>query len=88
MKRMSIHRSPVSWMCGLALLTASVCAQQLDDPKQIMERTCFQSFAPYADDINLRSDVAIVYGIDKGMPDRVKTWRDRGYRVHLMTGVS
>ena len=88
MKRISIHRSPVSWLCGLALLTAGVCAQQLDDPKQIMERTCFQSFAPYADDINLRSDVAIVYGIDKGMPDRVKTWWDRGYRVHLMTGVS
>ncbi|MBO4714937.1 MAG: hypothetical protein J5672_02430, partial [Verrucomicrobia bacterium] len=65
MKRISIHRSPVGWLCGLALLTASVCAQQLDDPKQIMERTCFQSFAPYADDINLRSDVAIVYGIDK-----------------------
>ena len=32
MKRISIHRSPVGWLCGLALLTASVCAQQLDDP--------------------------------------------------------
>ena len=30
----------------------------------------------------------MVYGIDKTLPDRVKSWRDRGYRVHLMTGVS
>lgn len=30
----------------------------------------------------------MVYGIDKSLPDRVKSWKDRGYRVHLMTGVS
>ena len=30
----------------------------------------------------------MVYGIDATLPDRVKTWRDRGYIVHLMTGVS
>jgi hypothetical protein len=48
----------------------------------------FQAAAPYADDIHLCSDVAIVYGIDAGMPERVKTWRERGYRVHVMTGVS
>jgi hypothetical protein len=30
----------------------------------------------------------MVYGIDKSLPDRGKSWRDRGYRVHLMTGVS
>jgi hypothetical protein len=27
---------------------------------------------------NLRSDVAMVYGIDKTLPDRVKSWRERG----------
>jgi hypothetical protein len=30
----------------------------------------------------------MVYGIGNDLPDRVKSWRDRGYRVHLMTGVS
>jgi len=30
----------------------------------------------------------MVYGIDNTLPDRVKSWRERGYRVHLMTGVS
>ncbi|HYG35497.1 MAG TPA: hypothetical protein VEC99_11965, partial [Clostridia bacterium] len=36
----------------------------------------------------MRSDVAIVYGIDPGLPQRIQTWRDRGYRIHVMTGVS
>lgn len=52
------------------------------------ERTVFQTGSPYSDRINLRSDVAIVYGFDKTMPARVKGWRDRGYKVHLMTGVA
>lgn len=60
----------------------------VSDPQQKLERTAFQVAAPYADDIHLCSDVAIVYGIDAGMPNRVKGWRERGYRVHVMTGVS
>ncbi len=58
------------------------------DPDQILERTSFQTSKPWSPLGNLRSDVAIVYGIDSSLPDRVKSWRDRGYRVHLMTGVS
>jgi hypothetical protein len=37
---------------------------------------------------NLRSDVAIAYGIGPNLPQRIQTWRDRGYRIHLMTGVA
>jgi len=52
------------------------------------ERTVFQTGANYSDRINLRADVAIVYGFGNSMQDRVKAWRARGYRVHLMTGVA
>lgn len=58
------------------------------DPRQMEERTCFQTSQPYSDGANLRSDVAIVYGVDPGLPGRIQTWRDRGYRIHVMTGVS
>jgi hypothetical protein len=58
------------------------------DPAQTLERTSFQTSQSWSPNGNLRADVAMVYGIDKTMPDRVKSWRDRGYRVHLMTGVS
>lgn len=58
------------------------------DPAQTLERTCFQTSRPWSPQGNLRSDVALVYGIDKSLPERVESWRKRGYRVHLMTGVA
>ncbi|MBE0541223.1 MAG: hypothetical protein IH623_07550 [Verrucomicrobia bacterium] len=58
------------------------------DPQQVLERTCFQTGQAWSEAGNLRSDVAIVYGIDPGLPQRIQTWRDRGYRIHVMTGVS
>jgi len=58
------------------------------DPDQKLERTCFQTAAPWSGIANLRSDVAITYGVDPGLPQRIQTWRDRGYRIHVMTGVS
>jgi hypothetical protein len=59
-----------------------------EDPAQHLERTSFQTSQPWSTRGNLRADVAMVYGIDKTLPERVQSWRDRGYRVHLMTGVS
>ena len=32
--------------------------------------------------------VSLVYGIDASLPQRIQTWRDHGYRIHVMTGVS
>jgi len=58
------------------------------DPEQYLERTCFQTGKPWSERANLGSDVAIVYGIDTGMPGRIQTWREHGYRIHVMTGVS
>ena len=58
------------------------------DPLQHLERTCFQTGERWSPNGNLRSDVAIVYGVDARLPGRIETWRQRGYRVHVMTGVS
>ena len=58
------------------------------DPQQSLERTCFQTHAPWRGDCNLRADVAIVYGFDSTLAERIQSWRDHGYRVHLMTGVA
>jgi hypothetical protein len=74
----------------IPLLMTAVLAQTArpQDPNQGRERTVFQTSSTYNDRVNLRADVAIVYGFDAGMPARVKAWRDRGYRIHLMTGVA
>ncbi len=74
--------------CSLTVWAAENPLTFPPDPDQVLERTCFQTAAPWSSAGNLRSDVAIVYGIDPGLPQRIKTWRDRGYRIHLMTGVS
>ena len=58
------------------------------DPEQMLERTCFQTGKAWSEKSNLRSDVAIVYGIDAELPGRIATWRDHGYRIHVMTGAS
>ena len=58
------------------------------DPDQALERTCFQTGGAWSPLSNLRSDVAIVYGIDARLPQRIETWRQRGYRIHVMTGVA
>lgn len=58
------------------------------DSGQILERTCFQTSQPWSEFGNLRADVALVYGIDESLPRRIQTWRDHGYRIHVMTGVA
>ncbi|HEV2696153.1 MAG TPA: hypothetical protein VG347_24915 [Verrucomicrobiae bacterium] len=58
------------------------------DTNQILERTCFQTGKAWSENGDLRSDVAIVYGIDAGLPARIATWREHGYRIHVMTGVA
>jgi hypothetical protein len=58
------------------------------DPNQRLERTCFQSERGYIPEIDIKSDVAIVYGIGPDTVQKIESWRKEGYVIHLMTGVS
>ena len=60
----------------------------LADPDQTLERTSFQTSAAWAPEIQLGSDVAMCYGIDPTLAERIAGWKAQGYRVHVMTGVS
>jgi hypothetical protein len=80
---------PASLLCIAAqLLTADPPSPFAADPAQVLERTCFQTGQAWSELGNLRSDVAIVYGIDARLPQRIQTWRDHGYRIQVMTGVA
>jgi hypothetical protein len=70
------------------LFAADIPPASPTEPEQVFERTCFQTAQAWSGAGNLRSDVAIVYGVDHGLPQRIQTWRDHGYRIHVMTGVS
>ncbi len=75
-------------LLSILMSAAFVQSAHSQDPKQHLERTVFQTSSTYSDRINLKADVAIVYGFDAKMPERVKAWRAKGYRIHLMTGVA
>src|SRR5688572_16114320 len=60
-------------------------------PNLNREKTAFQVADDWHEDYDVRSDIAIVYGInDAGgnFEERVKSWRDKGYTVHFMTGIA
>lgn len=52
------------------------------------ELTGFQEGGAYKETYDLQTDFVMVYGINASMPERIRQWKERGYRVHLMTGVS
>jgi hypothetical protein len=87
MIRLRLVHASLLLLAGLTSASAQVIPFPAD-PDQALERTCFQTGGPWKETSNLRSDVAIVYGIDPGLPNRIETWRNRGYRIHVMTGVS
>lgn len=61
------------------------------------EKTAFQTSSPWIPEIDIRADVAIVYGVN-GNPsdgrqpvsfeDRLASWRERGYDAQFMTGIA
>jgi hypothetical protein len=58
------------------------------DPQQVQERTSFQTGAQWDPMLQLRSDVAMCYGVGPDIGERVARWKAQGYRVHVMTGVA
>lgn len=56
------------------------------------EKTAFQTNTPWKETLDNRADIAIVYGTAETpeMPfeKRMQTWKDKGYRIHFMTGIA
>ena len=61
-------------------------AAEASDP--VRDNTCFQAAAPYSPELDIGSDVAIVYGINSSFHDRVAQWREKGYTASMMTGIA
>lgn len=51
-------------------------------------RTCFQTSQSYDPLMDIASDVAIVYGTSNNLDKRLESWREKGYRIAYMTGIS
>ena len=52
------------------------------------ELTGYQASGRFCPSVDLGCDFVMVYGIDDTMPERIREYRERGYVVHLMTGIA
>ena len=75
-----------------SLITISLASLAQNNPDIGRQKTAFQTSSAWIPQIDVRSDVAIVYGTNdrKGetFEQRVKSWRDRGYQTAFMTGIA
>ena len=79
--------------CSLLSFSLGGFAQQYDsNTEHPRQKTAFQTSSPWIPQIDVRSDMAIVYGVNEGgrttFEERVKSWRDRGYQPAFMTGIA
>ena len=86
------------YFLSIALLSLVACEAQ-SQQKSVGDgvKTTFQTSRAWRETIDNRADAVMVYGVG-GTPsdrsrrvsfeERVKSWRDRGYTTHFMTGIA
>jgi hypothetical protein len=81
-------------LCSILLYPINSFSQTSvkQNASQKREKTSFQTGSHWKPVTDVRSDIAIVYGArddgDMTFEQRVKSWRDRGYIAHFMTGIA
>jgi hypothetical protein len=80
-------------LCSLLAVSYAAFAQKYDATKEHpRQKTTFQTSSKWIPQIDVRSDMAIVYGTNdhKGetFEQRVQSWRDKGYQTAFMTGIA
>ncbi len=51
-------------------------------------KTSFQEAEPWSAAYDVRTDIAMVYGMDSTFQDRIEEYRKHGYNVQFMTGIA
>lgn len=83
-------------LAGLALCTPARALNSPKDPKNGV-KTTFQTSREWRPTIDNRADAVMVYGVggnpsdnegNRNFEERVRSWRERGYTVHFMTGIA
>src|ERR1700742_1851059 len=73
-------------------LFIAFCLLSFSAGAQPREKTAFQTSSAWIPEIDVRSDMAIVYGVNdrKGstFEQRVQSWKDRGYYPAFMTRIA
>jgi hypothetical protein len=79
-------------LSGFLAISLIASSQVKTEPAESLQKTTFQTGSPWIPQIDVRSDVAIVYGTndrrDMTFEQRVQSWRDHGYHTSFMTGIA
>jgi hypothetical protein len=52
------------------------------------DKTSFQIAQKWQPQYDVRSDIAILYGMDSTFINRYQSWKDKGYQIQFMTGIA
>ena len=72
--------------CALALAAIGYAAAQ--SPQRLDDTLIFQTQMGWSPRVNVEAGTVMTYGINEGLPERIRSWKDHGYRVTVMTGVA
>jgi hypothetical protein len=67
------------------ILSASAIAQA---PQHADDTLIFQTQSGWSPRVNVEAGTVMAYGINKDLPERLRSWKEHGYRVTVMTGVA
>ena len=88
MKRIGCLLLLTIWLTAAGSSGAPLQSSDMRASRPDSARTSFQVYPPYDPKLHLPADVAMVYGVDPGLPERLASWRAAGYRTYVMTGVA
>lgn len=72
----------------LHCLLAAMLLLALMTHAQHKEKTTFQIAEKWRPEYDIRSDVAILYGMNGTFHDRLLSWKQKGYAIQFMTGIA
>ena len=79
----------------LAAAAAWACSSRVDSTGAINVKTTFQTSREWRATIDNRADAVMVYGVGNrdtssisAVENRIKTWKEKGYKVDFMTGIA
>jgi hypothetical protein len=95
MMKLSKNILPGFAVIVLAAAAAWSCTSRVDSTGAIKVKTTFQTSREWRATIDNRADAVMVYGVGNrdtssvsAVESRIKTWKERGYKVDFMTGIA
>ncbi|MFT4113250.1 hypothetical protein [Silvibacterium sp.] len=75
-------------MKRLVFLLAFSSVAVAQAPQHADDTLIFQTSQGWSPRVNVEAGTVMTYGINEDLPDRIRSWKNHGYRVALMTGVA